>query len=562
MWRRAKAGMVPPLFLIAAWPCAASGKAGTMETKGESKSESKATAGAGLRLDRFEPAAGAPGDPVLVTGAGLVGTTKVSFGRAPAPSFHVVDDSRLYVLVPPGASGRIGVDAGKSRARFAAGFTVRHYPPTLIQVSPQHGPPGTEVLLVGTSFTPDLKVAIGGTEAHVTVRSLTQAVMVVPKDSKGGDVTLATVAGKAKGSEPFRITEPKTGLHLEVTAVMLTQGSQTPDTKVPLVAGRDGFLAITVLADRPNHEAPVVRVHLRSESGEEVLTRDIPAPTAGVPLYMDPSNISAQWTLPIDGKYLNPGTDLRLEVLPEGSKDSAAKALYTWPPYNWSYLRVKRVPPIEIFLIPVIQDGLTPVLEDATRRLEDWTAFFRAIYPVAEVKVTRGEPLHCTGTLKPDDFKGWSTMADQVEARRIQDGRSFTQFYYGIVRTRYAHGLYGWGLEGHPSSNKGRSAIGTDSAIAYPGGPPLYQQVLAHELGHVFNLLHAPATLPDMPLEGVDQYYPYPGADIGSFGFDLAGRTLKAPSIFKDIMSYCPPFWISDHNYQHAFMWLEDQIGR
>jgi hypothetical protein len=59
---------------------------------------------------------------------------------------------------------------------------------------------------------------------------------------------------------------------------------------------------------------------------------------------------------------------------------------------------------------------------------------------------------------------------------------------------------------------------------------------MAHELGHNFGLEHAPCYV-DTDL---DPNYPYPGAKIGTWGYDLVNRELKDPDLYYDIMSPLP----------------------
>jgi hypothetical protein len=104
--------------------------------------------------------------------------------------------------------------------------------------------------------------------------------------------------------------------------------------------------------------------------------------------------------------------------------------------------------------------------------------------------------------------------------------------YYGVVRVGYTSGAAGLGYIGFPA------AIGWDHQ---PSGT----EVMAHELGHNFGRLHAPCGNPS----GVDGQYPYSGATIGVFGYDILSGLAKQSSL-RDLMSYCDPSWISDYTYR------------
>ena len=57
--------------------------------------------------------------------------------------------------------------------------------------------------------------------------------------------------------------------------------------------------------------------------------------------------------------------------------------------------------------------------------------------------------------------------------------------------------------------------------------------------------MHAPCGNP----ANTDASFPYSGANIGAFGFDIYAGVLKFPTI-RDLMSYCDPPWISDYTYK------------
>lgn len=100
------------------------------------------------------------------------------------------------------------------------------------------------------------------------------------------------------------------------------------------------------------------------------------------------------------------------------------------------------------------------------------------------------------------------------------------------------------------------------------------QNYMAHELGHTLGRGH-PASGSGGVCGGQDASdptYPYPQARIGNSitpaadetalqGFDFGDTrfvtpVVKGASTRGDIMSYCSPYWISDHNYVGIYDWL------
>lgn len=80
---------------------------------------------------------------------------------------------------------------------------------------------------------------------------------------------------------------------------------------------------------------------------------------------------------------------------------------------------------------------------------------------------------------------------------------------------------------------------------------------MAHELGHVLGLGHAPCGLVsgDMGDPNYPAYEPYDTvnakrASIGEYGYDSSTRTVMSPNFFADFMSYCGPGWISPYHYR------------
>jgi hypothetical protein len=156
------------------------------------------------------------------------------------------------------------------------------------------------------------------------------------------------------------------------------------------------------------------------------------------------------------------------------------------------------------------------------------------MYPLTSVTTDVRGVFTVAGPLQPDNRNDqWGQILTDLEALRVADNAG-DRTYYGVVRLDYSAGMVGNAFVGAPS------AIGTDD-------PRDASRVIAHELGHTWGEFHTPCGRPP----GIDPGYPYPNGNIGAYGYDPAGGTVKAPSL-PDIMGYCEDPWISDYVYERV----------
>jgi hypothetical protein len=139
----------------------------------------------------------------------------------------------------------------------------------------------------------------------------------------------------------------------------------------------------------------------------------------------------------------------------------------------------------------------------------------------------------CAGCCTPN----WLTLNSQVAAQVTADGNRTDVLYYGLI----ASGVPMGPIVGCESS--GVSAGGVGNGVT-----------LAHELGHHCGFPHAPCGNVGTPDATYPAYEPYdpantPQASIGEYGLDISNGNVMSPAMFKDMMSYCWPKWISLHNH-------------
>jgi hypothetical protein len=137
----------------------------------------------------------------------------------------------------------------------------------------------------------------------------------------------------------------------------------------------------------------------------------------------------------------------------------------------------------------------------------------------------------CQGCCTPN----WVALNAAVQTQRVADGNRTDVLYYGLMAVGIPMGpVIGCNTGGVSTGASGNGVT------------------MAHELGHACGLPHAPCGTPGDP--NYPAYEPYdpantPQASIGEYGLDIDNGNIFSPAMFKDLMSYCAPRWISLYNY-------------
>jgi hypothetical protein len=106
------------------------------------------------------------------------------------------------------------------------------------------------------------------------------------------------------------------------------------------------------------------------------------------------------------------------------------------------------------------------------------------------------------------------------------------------------------GLVSNPQDSSQRACIG----LGFDGGDGTAQ----HEVGHAHGRMHSPCGGAANP----DPSYPYAGAVIGSWGYDIVANSLVDPMANTDLMGYCHPQWVSDFTYEGLYTRLATVMMR
>jgi hypothetical protein len=521
----------------------------------------------------------------------MPGSTYVTLGATGLPK-------GLTVAMPTGAvpldtAQTLTLNADSSLAAGTYGFslsastgsTVR-YLPMVVNVAPGlfwEIPPASVTLAQGQSLTLPVKLgrddlffqANGGTDPdYMGTVSLgassgnlaLTAAFPNPNPSRFASAPLVLTAGAGLpvGPATVTLTATRTGSPSGTAAATLSQtftvnvtasastattwiqkaewGQTILSENLTLIPGKPALLRVHLLADRTGVAAPVVTATVQNAAGATVDTVTLQGPAA-IPTTVDEGILAETFTATLPAADIASGMKVAL---------TAGPATLTLTPV----VETKSLT-LDLKLVPVIHKGLEPTLPaDA-----DLRQALLAHWPIGDVAISHRAP-YTTATVVPMPQKGggtgdhssdgWAELLTEMAALKVIDNSPSS--YYGIFNADLASLAVG------VSSTVGLhyvgygAGLGIDTTTAtFFGGTKVCIATAVHELGHGFNLNHAPVGGAGSP----QMNYPYQGGAIGTFGFDPYTGTLYDPATTQDVMGYKDPSWTSDFNYEIARHFLE-----
>lgn len=314
-----------------------------------------------------------------------------------------------------------------------------------------------------------------------------------------------------------------------VASAYLTQAVQSLENPVPLVAGKPALLRVFVTnggmagATRPPVRATFYRNDL------PVHTAEIPGGDYSLPDRPEEGDLAASSNAHIPAYVIRPGLEMVIEIDPGSMQESASDAGRRLPPSGKLVVEVTEVPPLDLTLVPFLWTWNPDwTLADYAAGLSPNDELFRMTretLPVGDFHLNVREPVW---TSVASEAKNTISMLVEVFVVRILDG----------ARGHYMAIL--------PASER----VGVATIPGTIGVSALNGYTMAHELGHNMNLRHAPCGGP----AGLDPDYPYVDGTTGAWGYDVLSGSLVSPRN-HDLMSYCPPGWISDFHFVKALVY-------
>jgi len=309
----------------------------------------------------------------------------------------------------------------------------------------------------------------------------------------------------------------------------LTQTVQSHDFAVPLVAGEDALLRVFVVADSTvTASMPPVRASFYQDS-REVHSVVVGGSAAQVPHAMAENDLDATANAVVPGSVITPGTEMVIEVDPDGTLDPALGIGGRIPAEGSLALDIRTMPDFDVTAVPFLwtENPDSSGYKVAAGLTADHELFYetRDWLPVAEMEVFVREAV----LVDYDPKENMDRVLDDLALVHAADGAS--GYYMGVPPWIESGTLGIARLESKVSASR------------------LDGHTIAHEFGHNFSLNHSPCGNPG----GVDPHYPYVGGVIGAWGYDFRDGSLVDPGRYTDLMTYCRDFdWISDYSFAKA----------
>ncbi len=317
-------------------------------------------------------------------------------------------------------------------------------------------------------------------------------------------------------------------IDLGVSSAYLTQAVQSLIRPVPLVADEHALLRVFLASNGTVTNKPAVQATFYLD-GEEVYSVTIPSEGVKIPDKIDESSLVISANSLVPAEVIRPGLEFIVEIESDSALFTESRTKSRLPETGRLAVDVWDMPVLNLTIVPLLWDEdpdfATVNQTQGMDANDDLFRMTRDLLPVQEFQLTVREPVYIS--TDPAFGQDISELIGALEVIRAMDAAS--GYYMGVLRT-------------------GGGAARRPGFVSISG---LFEETVAHELGHNLSLGHAPCNSRLGEITGLDLSFPNDDGNIGAWGYDINSSSLIHP-VTPDLMSYCDPEWISDYNFTKA----------
>jgi hypothetical protein len=374
--------------------------------------------------------------------------------------------------------------------------------------------------------------------------------------------TTGTADSDGQTSESTVPAEPELAGGLEISKISIYQGveavlyenGEAPTTlEMPVITGRDALLRVFVDLDADFEDRRVNGIlTIVDNNGEEVIESK-----QRIEVSSKDNDLETTVNFDLSGSQLKQSTEfeVRIEEVDVDAPGGGTNKKATWRSEQHGGLDTEATDTLRVVVVPIRYnaDGSGRLPDTSATQLARIEDLVRGTYPAEDVVVDVDQPFDWNQTISPFSTSQWTNILDAISNYRANSNEPPNTYYYGAFAPE-------------PTVNSfcaGGCILGL-SYLAFSAGDPFFRasvgigytgditsETLIHEMGHAHGREHAPCGLYGQP---ADRNYPYDGAVLGSWGYDILTGGLLNPNQYVDFMSYCQPVWVSDYTFYSLYL--------
>ena len=352
---------------------------------------------------------------------------------------------------------------------------------------------------------------------------------------------------------------------LEITSIEVSQSVVQPIYQdgevlnpamygVPLIPGRNMW--VRALWDPPLEWEPrplTARLHIEYPDGEEeVIIEDRETEKGHPPVVKgksSPTDMLTSFYWRLDGEDVVPGMRYSVTVVETEVRDDIPESTgkTRWPREDNTSLPIQTAPARLRLSIVGVRYDIPGCSTDTSMLPADELEKIRSGFEVWSAIETNGVDIDTSLSVDINQPTDVGSLLNIVGPIRAEYPDLVDAFFLILMDdcSPVPMGILGVAPVNSVPPVPGEASMRYGAGLWNPNDVRESVNTCVHEMGHSQGSLHAPCGGAAEP----DPLFPNPDATLGSRGLDPLTATFYDPVAYKDFMSYCRPYWVSDFQF-------------